>query len=335
MKKQQRRKRELLNLRLSMSTIAPKLDRGKKSDGRITKPNLPEPPEPSISFGHYLNQQRLSRYPLLRQQYFHLNENRRIADCESLAFPPEVEELVPEAKFYGQLRKLEESIDSVCKVKQQDLEELETQPPPKIRTMLLLSIYNLHYNQINPYTISDSTIKVPAWALRIQGRALCPHLDSFVGLDTEKSFIRMTHFIKKIEVMCDKEEFPVIEWDRESFEEEIMEHNGFEIVREGDKEIELTVSIWIDYSPKQFKVCRELSSLIGIRQCTRTQAVTALWHYIKYHKLQDLNERKIIHCNKELGALVKAKTMCFSEIMGRMKEWLEDLEPYKITYKIK
>eukprot|EP00826_Nyctotherus_ovalis_P005932 TRINITY_DN11356_c0_g1_i3.p1 TRINITY_DN11356_c0_g1~~TRINITY_DN11356_c0_g1_i3.p1 ORF type:complete len:203 (+),score=53.73 TRINITY_DN11356_c0_g1_i3:531-1139(+) len=202
--------------------------------------------------------------------------------------------------------------------------------------MLLLNVYNVHYNQPNSYTIPDSKISVPSWALRIQGKVFCPQLDAFTGLDTERPYIKMTHFIKRIEVAFDKDSnLPAIEWDRQNLEEEVTEHSGFEIAREGDKELEVTISLWINCTPRQFKVKKELHSLIGIRQCTRTQAVTALWQYIKANKLQDVNDRKIIHCNRELGRVMKKESMCFTEIMGKMKDWLEDVEPYRIAYKIK
>ncbi|UYV76498.1 SMARCD2 [Cordylochernes scorpioides] len=52
--------------------------------------------------------------------------------------------------------------------------------------------------------------------------------------------------------------------------------------------------------PLQFKLDSRLARLLGIHTQTRPQIISALWQYIKTHRLQDLNEREYINCDKYL-----------------------------------
>ena len=219
--------------------------------------------------------------------------------------PSEVVGYVPEAKHYTQLREAENALDRITKAKKLDLEEMVVQPSPTVKTMLLLHIYNTHYNQQNAFTLTSEEIKVPAWCLRIEGKVLLGNIQDSEVLSTIQPYIKMTHYIRKIEVAFDKEQvdYPHIEWNQDTSASGLKsseDKDGIEIIREGNKELDLTISIHINHSPEQFKARPELFSLIGIRQCTRTQAIAALWEYIKANRLQDQQDRKVINCNKEL-----------------------------------
>jgi len=65
------KKRELLNLKLSMRTIAPKLEKKKKQDlSGLKIPKFTESSESLIpSFTQYLNEQKIIRYPILKNTY--------------------------------------------------------------------------------------------------------------------------------------------------------------------------------------------------------------------------------------------------------------------------
>ena len=113
----------------------------------------------------------------------------------------------------------------------------------------------------------------------------------------------MTHFVRKIEISFNKQEYPDIEWNKDTFAAGLKaseDKDGIEIIREGDKELELTIGIHMNFVPKQFKARPELQALIGVQQCSKTQAISALWEYIKVNRLQDQQDRKLVNCNKEL-----------------------------------
>lgn len=197
-------------------------------------------------------------------------------------------------------------MDLTVATKKADIEEMLVQPNPRIKTTMTLHVYNLHYNQPSPFSLFRDDVKVPAWKLVIRGKVKVP-----AGAeDKERTaavapHLKMTRFVKKVDIAFDKEQadFPNLEWSRDTHSKELGEKDGIEILREGNKELNLTILIYINHSPKQYKVKPELSSVIGIKQCTRFQAISALWEYIKVNRLQDQQDRQIVNCNKELQAV--------------------------------
>ncbi len=233
-----------------------------------------------------------------------------MVDCDAFKLPAEVTDYVGEAKYYDQLRDLETQVDDVSRAKKLDMEEMVIQPSPKVKTMLLLHIYNVHYNQANSFSLSREDIKVPAWGLRIQGRAILGKALESEVLSTIQPYVKMTHFVRRIEVAFsrDQVDYPDIEWCKDTSSAQGgkggEDRDGIEIIREGGRELDLVISIHVNYSPRQFKVKSELQALIGIRQCTRTQAISALWEYVKTNRLQNQQDRQVVDCNRELRAVL-------------------------------
>jgi len=201
--------------------------------------------------------------------------------------------------------------------------------------MLLLHVYNVHYNQENNFTIKDEKITGPAWSLKIQGKLVYPNIESFEDIDKTSSYMKMTHFIRKVEISFNKDQAiscPLIEWENNEFS---CSKDGLDITREGNSELDMQISIWLKYYPKQFKPKPALSQIIGFRQCTKLHAISAIWEYIKMKKLQDLNDHKIIRCNKELYNLFGKDSIEFSYLSIKINELLEEPDPYRISYKLK
>lgn len=73
-----------------------------------------------------------------------------------------------------------------------------------------------------------------------------------------------------------------------------------QVKRPGDKNVRCTILLLLDYQPHQFKLDPRLSRLLGRHTQTRPVIITALWQYIKTHKLQDAHEREYINCDKYL-----------------------------------
>jgi len=241
----------------------------------------------------------------------------QLDDCNAFQFPPEITNFAPEVKFYNQFRELEKNLDITVETKKGNLEEMLIHPTPKVKTMMTLHIFNVHYNQSNQYTLSREDVKVPAWKLIIQGKVRASDKEQ----DKEEEmivapYLKMTRFLKKIEIVFNKDQvnYPSLEWNRETYNKEFGEKDGIEILREGDKELDLTILIHANYSPKQYRVKPELFSIIGIKQCTRLQAISALWEYIKINRLQDQQDRQIVNCNKELQAVFAQSKSSYQEI---------------------
>ena len=56
--------------------------------------------------------------------------------------------------------------------------------------------------------------------------------------------------------------------------------------RPGDENVKCTLLLLLDYQPMQFKLDSRLARLLGIHTATRPTVISALWNYIKDHKLQ-------------------------------------------------
>lgn len=59
-----------------------------------------------------------------------------------------------------------------------------------------------------------------------------------------------------------------------------------QVKRPGDKNVKCTILLLLDYQPLQFKLDQRLARLLGVHTQTRPVIISALWQYIKTHKLQ-------------------------------------------------
>ena len=80
----------------------------------------------------------------------------------------------------------------------------------------------------------------------------------------------------------------------------LYNHDTEQVKRPGDKNVRCTILLLLDHQPHQFKLDPRLSRLLGRNTQTRPVIITALWQYIKTHKLQDAHEREYINCDKYL-----------------------------------
>jgi len=61
---------------------------------------------------------------------------------------------------------------------------------------------------------------------------------------------------------------------------------NFKVKRPGDKNVRCTILLLLDYQPLQFKLDQRLARLLGVHTQTRPVIISALWQFIKTHKLQ-------------------------------------------------
>ncbi|CAC5381599.1 SMARCD [Mytilus coruscus] len=90
----------------------------------------------------------------------------------------------------------------------------------------------------------------------------------------------------------------------------------------------------LDYQPPQFKLDQRLARLLGVHTQTRPVIISALWQYIKTHKLQDPHEREYINCDKYLEQIFECKRMKFAEIPGKLHNLLMPPDPIVINHVI-
>jgi len=77
-----------------------------------------------------------------------------------------------------------------------------------------------------------------------------------------------------------------------------------------------------------------LARLLGVHTQTRPVIISALWQYIKTHKLQDSHEREFINCDKYLEQIFACPRMKFAEIPQRLNPLLHPPDPIVINHVI-
>lgn len=124
---------------------------------------------------------------------------------------------------------------------------------------------------------------VASWELRVEGRLL----DDAAKSDPNKVKRKFSSFFKSLVIELDKDLYGpdnhLVEWHRTSTTQET---DGFQVKRPGDRNVRCTILLLLDYQPLQFRLDSRLARLLGIHTQTRPMVISALWQYIKTHRLQ-------------------------------------------------
>lgn len=189
----------------------------------------------------------------------------------------------------------------------------------------------------NLTTLAD-TPNGSCWILRIEGKidqtGLNPSSSSSSSSSKTKKF---SSYLKSLIV-----EFgdgpSIVEWNKFSSDKNV---DGFEIRRptnnsdNSDVEIPCKIHLQFDFSPERFRLAPALGNLLNLTLATRPAIVVALWQYIKIHKLQESDEKKIINNDAALQELFKVNKMSFSDIPVLIEPYLLPPEPVTLAYVIK
>lgn len=126
--------------------------------------------------------------------------------------------------------------------------------------------------------------------------------------------------------------------------------------RPGDKNVRCTILLLLDYQPLQFKLDQRLARLLGVHTQTRPVIISALWQFIKTHKLQvrhsiyfyvqifqtklniifqDSHEKEYINCDKYLEQIFNCTRMKFAEVPQRLNTLLHPPDPIVINHIIR
>merc|ERR1719429_796471 len=172
---------------------------------------------------------------------------------------------------------------------------------------------------------------VASWELRVEGRLI----DEDKRADTSKSKRKFSSFFKSLVIELDKELYGpdnhLVEWHRTPTTQET---DGFQVKRPGDKNVRCTILLLLDYQPLQFKLDQRLARLLGVHTQTRPVIISALWEYIKTHKLQDAHEREFVNCDPFLRQIFQTERMKFAEIPQRLNPLLHPPDPIVINHLI-
>ncbi|XP_067638864.1 brahma-associated protein of 60 kDa isoform X1 [Eurosta solidaginis] len=241
--------------------------------------------------------------------------------------PQKVRDLVPESQAYMDLLTFERKLDATIMRKRLDIQEA-LKRPMKQKRKLRIFISNTFYPSKEPSNESDEG-SVASWELRVEGRLL----EDGKGDPTTKIKRKFSSFFKSLVIELDKELYGpdnhLVEWHRTHTTQET---DGFQVKRPGDRNVRCTILLLLDYQPLQFKLDPRLARLLGVHTQTRPVIISALWQYIKTHKLQDAHEREYINCDKYLEQIFGCQRMKFAEIPQRLNPLLHPPDPIVINH---
>merc|ERR1712110_162260 len=251
-------------------------------------------------------------------------KKRRLADK---ILPQKVRELVPESQAYMDLLAFERKLDSTIMRKRLDIQEA-LKRPMKQKRKLRIFISNTTFPAKEGEGEETSTT---GWELRVEGRLL----DEDKKADPSKSKRKFSSFFKSLVIELDKDLYGpdnhLVEWRRIATTQET---DGFQVKRPGDKNVRCTILLLLDYQPLQFKLDQRLARLLGLHTQTRPVIISALWQYIKTHKLQDAHEREFVNCDPFLRQIFQTDRMKFAEIPQRLNPLLHPPDPIVINHLI-
>ena len=189
------------------------------------------------------------------------------------------------------------------------------------------------------------------WILRIEGKIDQTGLNPLGSLSSSnvknavsrpQTIKRFSSYLKSLIVEIEASpgaESQIIEWNRTTGSD-FVNSDGFEIRRPYTApvttcDIPCKIHLQFDFSPERFRLAPELFNLLNLNLATRPEIIVALWQYIKLHKLQESDEKKIINNDGALQNLFKVSRMSFSDIPFLVEPYLLPPEPVTISYQIR
>lgn len=252
---------------------------------------------------------------------------------------------MPESQAYMDLLAFERKLDATIMRKRLDIQEA-LKRPMKQKRKLRIFISNTFYPSKEPTdggagaegaaasaaaagsVPPPSEGTVASWELRVEGRLL-----EDTKSEPNKIKRKFSSFFKSLVIELDKDLYGpdnhLVEWHRTLTTQET---DGFQVKRPGDRNVRCTILLLLDYQPLQFKLDPRLARLLGVHTQTRPVIISALWQYIKTHKLQDAHEREFINCDKYLEQIFGCARMKFAEIPQRLNPLLHPPDPIVINH---
>ena len=250
-------------------------------------------------------------------------KKKRLADK---ILPQKVRELVPESQAYMDLLQFERKLDSTIMRKRLDIQEA-LKRPMKQKKKLRIFISNTSF----PAKEGEEG-SVASWELRVEGRLIDEDKRVEQSKTTKRKF---SSFFKSLVIELDKNMYGpdnhLVEWHRTPTTQET---DGFQVKRPGDTTVKCTILLLLDYQPLQFKLDQRLARLLGVHTQTRPVIISALWQYIKTHKLQDQHEKEYVNCDPYLKQIFQTERMKFAEIPQRLNPLLHPPDPIVINHMI-
>lgn len=116
--------------------------------------------------------------------------------------------------------------------------------------------------------------------------------------------------------------------------EQRVDFDGLDIKRPGTEPISARILIQLKEYPDKFKLSPQLAAVLGVTEESKPGAVVSLWQYIRYHDLQDVDEKRLIKCNEPLFNLFKREKIMLPQLVELLAPHLSPREPIIIEYTV-
>ncbi|EPX74602.1 SWI/SNF and RSC complex subunit Ssr3 [Schizosaccharomyces octosporus yFS286] len=254
--------------------------------------------------------------------------------------PEKLLETILEANQYVELQELERRLDSLIVRKRFDLQDSLSRQSKKTRAIRIFIRKTLEnqafqsHEEKNDIQISDlASLSVPSWTIHMEGRLIPGKEEEMKQLDE----IPFTTFFKKIafQIQRSEELYPesnYVEWNKLSNGTNLA--NELKLKRNGDQNVKINILLYPDEHPERYKLSSAFANLLAIKEGTRPTIVTALWQYIKFHRLQDMEEKRLINCDKGLRNLFETDRLYFPRIPELMNRFLEPVDPIVLSFEL-
>ncbi|KAF9083698.1 SWI SNF, matrix associated, actin dependent regulator of chromatin, sub d, member 1 [Mortierella sp. AD031] len=249
-----------------------------------------------------------------------------------------IEAIVPESKLYTELLEFEKKLDATIMRKRLDLQETLNKPVKTKRTLRIF-ISNLSHDQETPESDEDEprldSGPTPSWTLKVEGRLVDEaNASAYKNRQTSRKF---SSFFRSVMIELDRDSnlYPngnFVEWHKSANQADV---DGFEIKRHGDENVKVKVILHVDNSPERFKLSPELADVLAIDVETRPGIMMALWQYIKFHQLQDPEDKRNINCDQKLAALFGQPKISFPALPELIGRFLSPPEPIVLEYTVR
>ncbi|KAF9910339.1 SWI SNF, matrix associated, actin dependent regulator of chromatin, sub d, member 1 [Linnemannia zychae] len=249
-----------------------------------------------------------------------------------------IEAIVPESKLYTELLEFEKKLDATIMRKRLDLQETLNKPVKTKRTLRIF-ISNLSHDQETPESDDEEprldSGPTPSWTLKVEGRLVDEaNASAYKNRQTSKKFSSFFRSVM-IELERDSNLYPngnFVEWHKSPNQADV---DGFEIKRHGDENVKVKVILHIDNSPERFKLSPELADVLAIDVETRPGIMMALWQYIKFHQLQDPEDKRNINCDQKLATLFGQPKISFPALPELIGRFLSPPDPIVLEYTVR
>jgi len=106
------------------------------------------------------------------------------------------------------------------------------------------------------------------------------------------------------------------------------------IPRTGDLPTKISIIMYLENFPEQYKVLPELSNVLGIKEESRLGVVQTLWNYIKLQGLQDKVDRRLIRADDKLRPIFGLETVIFQKLPEIVNRYLVAPDPIILHYNL-